>query len=66
MTVVSHIGVGPGGTVTLRSRDHQLINYAYPWGVSIPQAPYFTNVHQASWDQIIQAETVWLKDKGWL
>ena len=66
LTVASPSGVGPGGTVTMRGRDHQLINYACGWAASIPQEPYFTNVYMPSWDKMIQEETAWLKNKGWL
>jgi ABC-type branched-subunit amino acid transport system substrate-binding protein len=66
LTVASPIGLGPGGTVTMRGRDHQLINYVDAWAPSIPEAPYFTNPCLVSWDDMIQEETVWLKNKGWL
>ena len=66
LTVASPSGVGPGGTVTMRGRDHQLINYACGFAASIPQAPYFTNVSMPSWDMMVREETVWLKNKGWL
>ena len=66
LTVAAPTGVGPGGTVTMRGRDHQLINCADGWAASIPQAPYFTNAYMPPCDKIIQEETVWLKNKGWL
>jgi branched-chain amino acid transport system substrate-binding protein len=59
-------GVGPGETVTMRGRDHQLINYAEASGVTISQPPYLTNVVYASWDKLIEEESTWLKRKGWL
>jgi branched-chain amino acid transport system substrate-binding protein len=66
LTVKAPTGVGPNGTVTLRGRDNQLINYAVAWGVTISQEPYLTDIVPASWDQILKEETAWLKDKGWL
>jgi branched-chain amino acid transport system substrate-binding protein len=66
LTVPSPIGVGPGGTVTMRGRDHQLINYADGWAASTAEAPYFAHPYLVSWDDMIQEETVWLKNKGWL
>ena len=59
-------GVGPGGTVTMRARDHQLINYADGFGVTIPEEPFLANIVPGSWDKIIEEETIWLKKKGWL
>ena len=50
----------------MRGRDHQLINYVDAWAASIPEAPYFANPYLVSWDDMIQEETVWLKNKGWL
>ena len=66
LSVPSPVGVGPGGTVTMRGRDHQMIYYGAAWAVSVPQEPYFTNVSMTPWDKMIQEETVWLKNKGWL
>jgi branched-chain amino acid transport system substrate-binding protein len=66
LSVASPIGMGPGGTVTMRGRDHQLINYACGWVASVPQEPYFINAYVPSWNNIIEEETVWLKNKGWL
>ena len=59
-------GVGPGGTVTMRARDHQLINYADGFGVTIPEEPFLAKIVPGSWDKIIEEETIWLKKKGWL
>ena len=59
-------GVGPGGTITVRGRDGQIIYYADACGVTIPQAPYLTNLTYSSWDKVLEEETEWLKKKGWL
>jgi branched-chain amino acid transport system substrate-binding protein len=59
-------GVGRDGTVTIRGRDHQLINYAEGCGITISEEPYLTNIVMGSWDKIIEEETLWLKRKGWL
>lgn len=66
LSVKAPTGVGPNGTVTIRGRDGQLINYAMGWGVTIPDEPYLTNIVSGSWDEIISEETAWLKKKGWL
>ena len=66
LTVKSPVGVGPNGTVTMRGRDNQLINYAMGWGVTISQDPYLTDIVPGSWDEILKEETAWLKNKGWL
>jgi len=66
LSVKAPTGVGPGGTVTMRGRDHQLINYAVGWGVTVPGEPYLANIVGGSWEEIIQEETIWLKKKGWL
>ena len=66
LTVKSPIGVGPNGTVTMRGRDNELINWAVGWGVTTSQEPYLTDIVPGSWDEMLQEETVWLKNKGWL
>ncbi len=66
LTVKSPIGMGPNGTVTMRGRDGQLIDYATGWGVTISQDPYLTDIVPGSWDEILKEETAWLKNKGWL
>jgi branched-chain amino acid transport system substrate-binding protein len=64
-TVKSPMGVGPNGTVTLRGRDNQLINYAAGWGVTISHDPYLTDIVAGSWDDMLKEETAWVKSKGW-
>jgi len=59
-------GTGPGETITMRARDHQLINYTEASGVTISRPPYLTNVVYNPWDKMIEEETWWLKKKGWL
>jgi branched-chain amino acid transport system substrate-binding protein len=66
LTVKAPQGVGPNGTVTMRGRDGQLINYATGWGVTISDDPYLTDITPGSWDDILKEETAWLKNKGWL
>jgi len=66
LTVKSPIGVGPNGTVAMRARDNQLINYAMGWGITISQEPYLTDIVPGSWDEMLKEETAWLKNKGWL
>jgi branched-chain amino acid transport system substrate-binding protein len=59
-------GSPPAGTVTVRARDHQLINYTIGWGSTIPQPPYMTDLVFTDWDEILKYEEMWLKEKGWL
>jgi branched-chain amino acid transport system substrate-binding protein len=59
-------GVGPNGTVTMRSRDNQLIYYAQGWGTTISQEPYLKDIVAGNWNEMLAAETEWLKKKGWL
>ncbi len=66
LTVKSPVGIGPNGTVTMRGRDNQLINYAIGFGVTISQDPYLTDIVPGSWDETVKEETAWLKNKGWL
>ena len=66
LTVKAPTGVGPNGTVTMRGRDNQLINYALGWGVTISNEPYLTDIVPGSWDEMLKEETSWLKNKGWL
>jgi branched-chain amino acid transport system substrate-binding protein len=66
LTVKAPTGAGPNGTVTMRGRDGQLINYAGGWGVTSSDEPYLTDIVPGSWDDILKEETAWLKNKGWL
>jgi len=66
LTARSPIGVGPNGTVAMRGRDNQLINYATGWGITISDEPYLTDIVPGSWDEMLKEETAWLKNKGWL
>lgn len=66
LSVKAPVGMGPNGTVEMRSRDHQLINYAMGWGVTLAGEPFLTDIEAGSWDEVIAEETIWLKNKGWL
>ena len=66
LTVKAPTGVGPNGTVTMRGRDGQLINYGTGFGVTISEEPYLKDIVAGSWDEILKEETAYLKNKGWL
>jgi branched-chain amino acid transport system substrate-binding protein len=66
LSVKAPIGTGSNSMVTMRGRDHQLINYAVGCGTTISEAPYLKNIVYASWDEIMKDESVWMKNKGYL
>jgi branched-chain amino acid transport system substrate-binding protein len=57
---------GVDGTVTLRKRDHTIVNYAIGWGQTQPQAPWVPKTTSVAWDKILTQEDAYLKSKGWL
>jgi len=59
-------GVPPSETVTIRGRDHTLVNYATGWGRTISAYPFVVDVKLTPWDEILRYEEMWLKEKGWL
>ena len=62
----SFIGVGAENTVTMRSQDQTLIDYAIGWGSTLPKEPYMKDVKAADWDTIQVIEKEWLTSKGWI
>ena len=62
----SFIGVGEENTVTMRSQDQTLVNYAIGWGSTLPKEPYMRNVRAADWNTIQELEKEWLSSKGWI
>jgi branched-chain amino acid transport system substrate-binding protein len=57
---------GVDGTVTMRKRDHTIVNYAAEWGVTQPKFPWVTSTTGMSWDKIEAQENEFLKSKGWI
>jgi branched-chain amino acid transport system substrate-binding protein len=57
---------GAEGAVTMRKRDHTLINYAIGWGQTQPQFPWVTKTTGLPWEKILAQEEGFLKSKGWL
>ena len=57
---------GADGTVTLRKRDHTIVNYAVAWGATQPKFPWVTSTTGMSWDKIEGLENEYLKSKGWV
>lgn len=57
---------GAEGSVTMRKRDHTIINYAIGWGQTQPQAPWVTKTSGLGWDKIQSQEETYLRSKGWL
>lgn len=66
LSVKAPIGSGSNAMVTMRGRDHQMINYAVGCGVTMSEAPYLKNIVYASWDEIMKDESAWMKNKGYL
>jgi branched-chain amino acid transport system substrate-binding protein len=57
---------GADGTVTMRKRDHTIVNYAIAWGQTQPQSPWVPRTTGVGWDKIEAQEEAYLKAKGWL
>jgi branched-chain amino acid transport system substrate-binding protein len=57
---------GVDGSVTMRKRDHTIVNYAIGWGETTPQSPWVPKTAGLSWDKIEAQEATYLKSKGWL
>jgi branched-chain amino acid transport system substrate-binding protein len=57
---------GVDGTVTMRKRDHTIVNYATAWGPTQPQSPWVPKTTGIGWDKIQTQEDAYLKSKGWL
>ncbi|MDP2626725.1 MAG: ABC transporter substrate-binding protein [Candidatus Rokubacteria bacterium] len=57
---------GVDGTVTMRKRDHTIVNYAIGWGPTQPQSPWVPKTSGLAWDKIQAQEEAYLKSKGWL
>jgi branched-chain amino acid transport system substrate-binding protein len=57
---------GADGTVTMRKRDHTIINYAIGWGQTQSQAPWVPTTSGVAWSKIQAQEDAYLKSKGWL
>ena len=62
----SFIGVGEGNTVTMRSKDQTLVNYAIGWGSTLPKEPYMKDIKAADCESIQELEKEWLTSKGWI
>jgi branched-chain amino acid transport system substrate-binding protein len=57
---------GVDGTVTMRKRDHTIVNYATAWGPTQAHAPWVPKTTGVGWDKIQTQEDAYLKSKGWL
>jgi branched-chain amino acid transport system substrate-binding protein len=57
---------GVDGSVTMRKRDHTIVNYAIGWGETTPQSPWVPKTAGLTWDKIEAQEATYLKSKGWL
>lgn len=66
LEIVSPWGTPPSQKLKMRARDHTLIYFTEAWGRTISEMPYVTDVMTLSWDELLNAETGWLKEKGWL
>ena len=66
MTRPAIVGVGPGGTATMRAEDQTLINYAIGWGTTVIEAPFMTGIQVADWADVIEHETAWKTEMGYI
>lgn len=66
MTRPAVVGVGPGGTATMRAEDQTLINYAIGWGTTVVEAPFVTGIQVADWADVIAQETAWKNEMGYI
>lgn len=57
---------GANGNVTLRASDQTLVDYATGWGVTVPKAPFLTNIKQTDWGLITDLENKWKKEMGYV
>lgn len=57
---------GADGTVTMRSEDQTMVNYAIGWGKIIHEDPYMPEPEAGSWEQIYELEKEWKERNGYL
>lgn len=66
MTLPQPVGVGPGGTLTLRAEDRTAIRYAIGWGVTVPEPPFVTGIQAADWSEVLEYEAAWKRELGYV
>lgn len=66
MTLPQPVGVGPGGTLTLRAEDQTAIRYAIGWGVTVPEPPFVTGIQAADWSEVLEYEVAWKRELGYV
>lgn len=66
MTLRQPVGVGPGGTLTLRAEDQTAIRYAIGWGVTVPEPPFVTGIQAADWSEVLEYEAAWKRELGYI
>ena len=66
MTLPQPVGVGPGGTLTLRAEDQTAIRYAIGWGVTVPEPPFVTGIQAADWSEVLEYEAAWKRELGYV
>jgi len=66
MTRPAVVGVGAGNTMTMRAGDQTAINYAIGWGTTVPNEPYMIGIQAADWDDVIEHETAWKREMGYM
>ena len=66
MTLPQPVGVGPGGTLTLRAGDQTAIRYAIGWGVTVPEPPFVTGIQAADWSEVLEYEAAWKSELGYV
>lgn len=54
------------GKVTMRADDQTLVDYAIGWGTTVPKSPYVVDMQAGDWGQIVELETEWKKQAGFV
>lgn len=57
--------LGVDGTITMRAKDHTIINYPVAWGKTIPKDPWVIDYVNMEWSKILEHEQQWKMAKGY-
>ncbi|MEO9189228.1 MAG: ABC transporter substrate-binding protein [Acetobacteraceae bacterium] len=56
---------GVNGKITMRD-DHTIVDYAIGWGETIAKTPFIVDIQAGDWGQIVELETEWKKQNGYV
>ena len=56
---------GVNGKITMRD-DHTIVDYAIGWGETIAKTPFIVDIQPGDWGQIVELETEWKKQNGYV